>query len=179
VSTTDEDESNPSPLIYGLFVEDHFIVESLITSVRKLLSRPNLSPYIISKLGVFLFGLERLPEVTEGISMGLSLRYELNRESDWMDIRIDYESFSLHTGFHTYDEGVGGDTSTTTVFEAFEGGSREGDSFAASEFAESFANLVSDPEREISISDDASDPFESWDLERDPTAWERLESEFL
>jgi hypothetical protein len=58
-------------------------------------------------------------------------------------------------------------------------GYREGDTFEAMQYAETFAELATDPSRTISITANADDPFNDWDLESDPDAWGKLDSDYL
>jgi hypothetical protein len=172
-----EDLSDEDGLL-AFLMEDAPIIESLVSSVRSLLQRPELDPQTISEIGIFLFGLERLPAPTPGISMSLTLQFELNRERDWLCLNIEDDRFVLDKGFSTYQEGIGSDHYTEIILEVGEG-YREGDTFEAMQYAETFAELATDPSRTISITANADDPFNDWDLESDPDAWGKLDSDYL
>jgi hypothetical protein len=174
----EDDFSEDNEDLLGFLMEDCPIIENLTAAVRSLLQRPELSPQTISQIGIFLFGLERLPLATPGISMSLSLEFELNRERDWLCINIEDDRFVLDKGLSTYDPQVGGDHETENILEVGFG-YREGDTFQAMAFAENFAELATDPSRTISITANADDPFNDWYLESDPDAWGKLDSDYL
>ena len=93
--------------LFGFLIEDQQVCERLVDVVRSLLQRPGLSPQTIASLGSVIFSLERLPLPTPGLCATLTLRYELNRESDWVSIDISEDRIALDKGFHTYDPGIG------------------------------------------------------------------------
>jgi hypothetical protein len=173
----DEDAEKGEDL-FSFLIEDQHVVAQLIAAVRSLLQRPELSPQTIAGIGVFLFALERLPIPTPGICATLSLDYELNQERDWISIEFENDRFLLGKGLHTYDPGVGGDTHSEIILEVGLG-YREGDTFEAVSFAESFASCAEDACREVSIDQNADEPFDDWELPTDPGAWGRLDSEYI
>jgi hypothetical protein len=176
-SESDQDPETEEEL-FSFLIEDQQVVSNLIAAVRSLLQRPELPPQTISEIGVFLFALERLPAPTPGICATLSLDYELNREKDWISIQFESDCFRLNKGFYTYEPGVGGDTHSEIILEVGIGW-RDGDTFEAVEFAESFASCAEDACREVNIEQNADEPFNDWDLESDPDAWGRLDSDYL
>lgn len=163
---------------FGFLIEDQQVVERLVDAARSLLQRPGLSPQNIAGLGPVIFALERLPLPTRGFCATLTLRYELNRESDWVSIDISDDRIALDKGFHTYDPAVGGDTHSEIILEVGLGW-RDGNTFQAMEFAEFFAQCAGDPSRDVSITIHSDEPFSDWDLEPDPDAWDRLDSDYL
>lgn len=163
---------------FSFLVEDQHVVSHLTDTVRSLLQRPELPPRTISGIGYFLFSLERLPLPTEGICATLSLDYEFNREKTWISIQFDDDRFLLEKGFHTFDPGVGGDTHSEIILEVGMG-YREGNTFAAMAFAESFAECAADMSRAVKIEENSDEPFNEWELEADPDAWSRLSSEYF
>ena len=164
--------------LFGFLIEDQQVVEQLIVVVRSLLQRPGLSPQSIAEIGVFLFALERLPMPTPGICATLSLDYEFNRERDWVSIDISDDRIAFDKGFYTYEPGIGGDTHSEIILEVGLGW-RDGDTFQAMEFAEAFAQRAEDTSRKVSITIHSDEPFTDWDLESDPHAWGRLDSNFF
>lgn len=164
--------------ILSFLMEHSEIVERLVSSVRSMLERPELSPRQISQLGVFLFGLERLPYPTPGISMSLSLDFNLKHERVWLCINLDDDRFSLESGFSNYDPRVGSEQEIRMALEVGQGWC-EGDTFDAMLLAETFTERATDSSRTIFITDNKDDPFNNWDLESDPDAWEKLDSDYL
>lgn len=164
--------------LFGFLIEDQQVVERLVDAVRSLLQRPELSPRTIASLGPLIFALERLPLPTPGLCATLTLRYELNRESDWVSIDISDDRIALDKGFHTYDPGVGGDTHSEIILEVGLGW-RDGDTFQAMEFADYFAQCAEDPSRDVSVTIHSDELFTNWDLESNSDAWGRLDSEYL
>ena len=178
IENEDGDLSDDEEELFGFLIEDRHVVAKLIEEVRSLLQRPELSPQTISGIGVFLFGLERLPIPTPGICSTLSLYYELNREKDWISIQFENDRFLLEKGFRTYEPGVGGDTHSEIILEVGIG-YREGNTFQAMAFAESFASCAEDACREVNFEQNADEPFNEWELDTDPEAWGRLDSAYL
>lgn len=71
--------------------------------------------------------MERLPLVTPGVRMRLGLRLDQGGESDWIEIRMEDEVFTLGRGGSWID----GSADSEAVFEAGVG-YRDGDAFQAS-----------------------------------------------
>lgn len=161
---------------YGLFVEDEMAVDTLIRAVRVILTREDVTPHQISQLAAFLFALKRLPLVTEGICLGIRLVYEFNEDRIWRQIRIDDSSLNLESGGYAFSPGVGGDSYSGSILEAYAGGGRDGDALQASEFATLFLESAADSSYHLEIDDDLGTAFDQWDQEADQDAWSNLES---
>ncbi len=146
-STEDLDDDESGEDYYGFQSEDFYPVRQLIDAVRSLLNRSELSAETLEQLRVFLSAMERLPQVTAGIRMGLTLRLDHGGESDWVEIRMEDGEFTLSRGTWTQ-----GEAHTETVFEVGQG-YRDGDAFAACGFADSFARCAEDVCREVVIDD--------------------------
>lgn len=174
----DNDDVEEDEELFGFLIEDQQVIERLVDAVRSLLQRPGLSPQAIASIGPVIFAMERLPLPTPGLSATLTLKYELNRESDWVSIDLSDDRIAFDKGFHTYEPGIGGDTHSEIILEVGLGW-RDGDTFQAMEFAEYFAQCAEDPSRDVSITIHSDEPFSDWDLESDPGAWRRLDSEYL
>lgn len=169
----DDDEEGYDPNCYAFHSEDSYPVGNLISAIRHITNRPDLPADTAENLKVFLFAMERLPLVTPGVRMSLGLRLDQGGESDWIEIRMEDGEFTLGRG--TW---VDGDADTETVFEVTPD-YREGDAFAATHFAESFAECASDVCREVVIEDFSDKPFADWDLQQDKSRWNNLPCSFL
>jgi hypothetical protein len=163
---------------YGLYLEDKLMVDTLSQAVRALLKRDDLEPRVIAQLAAFLYALQRVPQITEGISMGVRLVYEFDEERSWRQIRLNDSSFTLETGGYVFTPGIGGDSYSERIFEAYAGGGREGDAFVASEFAQMFAEAVTNGEHDLEIDDDHGCAFDQWDQECQDTPWSGLASDY-
>jgi len=173
VGEDDEEESDANDDCYGFYSEDSYPVGLLIDAIRDVMDRPELSPEALGELRVFLFAMERLPLVTPGVRMSIGLRLDQGGESDWIEIRMEDEVFTLGRG-----SWIDGDADTETVFEVGVG-YRDGDAFQASNFAQSFINCAEDACREVVIDDSSDEPFNGWDLEKDKSRWGSLACSFL
>jgi hypothetical protein len=168
----DEDEA-PSDL-YACHQEDKGVIDLLAKSIRGLLRRKDTTPYQIAKIGKFLFALERLPRITEGFGMSLTLTYSYNNESSYQAVSIDSDSFKLSSGGNAYDPAVGGDSYSSTELEIGIGWREGGDLMEMSGWVDSFAEKAADKDYEIDFEDFGSDPIE-WspdDDRKDP--WDRI-----
>ena len=174
----DDEEADPYEGKYGFFIEDMMLVGSLTSTVRRLLSRPELTPRQITQLGVFLYAVERLPMVTEGVSMALRLIYRMNQEHTYKQVRIDQDSFQLDAGGYVYDPAVGGDSFGEVVFEASVGEGRDGDPFQAMEFMEAFSGAAADSGYQVVVEDDTDEAFDQWEQDMPADPWEGLESDY-
>lgn len=158
---------------YAFYSEDSYPVGQLIDAIRDVMDRPELSPETLEQLRVFLFAMERLPLVTPGVRMSVGLRLDQGGESDWIEIRIEDDVFSLERG--TW---IDGDANTETYFEAGLG-YRDGDAFQASNLALSFLSCAEDVCRDVVIDDSSDEPFDGWNLGKDKGRWGSLPCSFL
>lgn len=157
---------------YAFFCEDSYPVGTIIKAIRSYIGRTELSDDTAGHLRVFLFALERLPLVTPGVHMTLGLRFSQDGESEWMEIQIAEDEFSLGRGTWT-----DGEACSETVFEVTSD-YRGGDAFSASQFAATFAELAKDPWRTLVVEDFSTEPFSAWDLPLGKSHWSKLPCSF-
>ncbi|MEI7912780.1 MAG: hypothetical protein WCK77_24395 [Verrucomicrobiota bacterium] len=169
----DDDDEDTDKDCYGFHSEDSYPVGQLVSAIRGLQKSENLSAESVAQLRVFLFAMERLPLVTPGVRMGLGLRLDQGGESDWIEIRMEDDTFTLGRG-----SWIDGDADTETVFEVGPG-CRDGDAFIACNFAESFQRCAADNCRAVVIDDSSDAPFNGWDLGQDKARWNSLPCSFL
>lgn len=169
----DQDEDTCDPNCYAFHSEDSYPIGQLTDTIRSLSERPDLPTKTAGNLKVFLFAMERLPLVTSGVRMSLALRLDQGGDSDWIEIRMEDDVFTLRRGAW-----IDGDADTETVFEVTPD-DRDGDAFIATSFAESFAACAEDACREIVIEDWSDEPFTAWDLTPDKGRWASLACSFL
>lgn len=148
---------------YDLTVDDLPITDGLESVIRSILRKPTLKPQQIAQMAAFLYAVQRLPVVTEGVNMSISLVYRVGRESNYKQVHIDRESFRLESGGYAHEEGVGGDSFGGILFEAFAGGGRDGDSSEAMEFMEALRERAEDPSMQVEIDDNSDEPLRDWD----------------
>ena len=88
-----------------------------------------MNPMEMLTASTLLFALDRLPYVTPGIDVSMTIRRNcLEDFSDWIDIRINEDELELGSGTHIYTPGVGGDTESRTDYETQSGDTwHEGD----------------------------------------------------
>ena len=168
----DDDDEDTDKDCYGFHSEDSYAVGHLVRAIRGLQKRENLSAETAAQLRVFLFAMERLPLVTPGVRMGLGLRLDQGGESDWIEIRMEDDTFAFGRG-----SWVDGDADTEKVFEVGPG-CRGGDALVAYNFADSFQRCAADLCRAVVIDDTSDAPFNGWDLGQDKTRWDSLPCSF-
>ena len=158
--------------VHAFQSEDFYPVGKLVSAIRRLMTRPDLSAETMGELKVFLSAMERLPLVTPGIRMSLGLRLDQGGESDWIEIRMEDGEFTLGRG-----SWIDGDADTENVFEVTPN-YRDGDAFVATQFAEAFAECARDVCREVVIDDTSDEPFTGWELPQDKERWNDLPCSF-
>lgn len=164
----EEEESDYDPGCYAFAAEDAYPVEILITAIQGLTQRKDLSSETAENLKAFLFAMERLPLVTPGLWMMLTLRIDAGGESDWVEILMEDCELSFGQGRWTE-----GDAHTET-FLAVTPDYREGNPYIVTHFAESFAECATDECREVVVENYAAEPFTDWHLKPDKSRWASL-----
>ena len=131
-STEDEEDSPGRPDHLSLAGEgsarDHFpLTEDDFRGARAIaeLLRSRLAmltPAELRSLAALLLAVERLPCVTPGVDVSLTLSQpNLDGNYGWADLYISEAEFRLGIGEHFYDPSVGGDTESRTLYEACAG----------------------------------------------------------
>lgn len=169
----EDDEEDPNADCFAFQSEDAWPVGRLSEVIHRLGERPELDSETRENLRVFHFAMERLPLFTPGIRMTLGLRLDQGGDSDWIEIRIEDDEFSLGRG-----RWVDGDADTETVFEVGAGW-RDGDAFIATQFADSFCECAKDLCRSVVIENNSDTPFTDWELPLGKARWSDLPCSFL
>ncbi len=94
--------------------EDYLAIKICKRIMHKLLSQPNVTPEIIIGIGHYLYALERLPMVTIGANISVTIEYTIGnireRRSDYYVFLINNEIFHIEVAGYVHDEFVGGDS---------------------------------------------------------------------
>ena len=102
-----------------------------ISAISRLIRdhTPIMSPREMRSASAALLALEQMPYVTPGVVLSFGFRTtDRNGNWGWADIEIHSNEFRLGLGEHFYDDAVGGDTESRTVFETQAGSTwREGE----------------------------------------------------
>lgn len=151
------------------------LVEEIAKAVRKCLHRPDLTPERIHHFAVLLFGLERLPLATKGLTADLILSYRSENAMSYVSIRLDPGSFCLATGGSIYTPGAGGENYGDDVLRVEIGGYREAQESAFAGWLGEFKSRLEDADIRIDL-DDGCDI--DWNDEPDVSAWERAAKQF-
>ncbi len=131
-SAEDEEDSPGRPDRLSLAGEgsarDHFpLTEDDFRGARAIaeLLRSRLAtmtPEELRSLAALLLALERLPCVTPGVDVSITISQpNLDGNYGWANLYISETEFRLGTGEHFYDPSVGGDTESRTLYEACAG----------------------------------------------------------
>lgn len=171
-------EPEPPPAIFhrpGTFpiAEDEMhLVQDLTRLTRRLCALPTAAPQELVGLAHALYALERLPQVTNGVSLEFSLGHRSGTEDSHTEtdawVHIEGSFFILGTTFRTYDTAVGGDHHSTIVFQVKSNGFRStepGDEAArlqVLDWINQFASLLdhhSPDELTLSVADASAPDF--------------------
>jgi hypothetical protein len=112
---------------YPLKHRDQRIVSASILLLNKLVQAPFTGPAQLVSVAKMLHVLRRLPEVTEGVNVRVSVvgprrRFEDREIYHWWDIGIEDGLIEISSGGHFYQESTGGDTFTCMQWSAEPGG---------------------------------------------------------
>jgi hypothetical protein len=173
-------EPNEEPALYSFKTEESGLVPLFCKAVRALLARPSLPAREVHLCAVLLRAFERLPLITEGIGISLSLTYRVSADRSWYrEIAVRADSVELSEGAISYSPDVGSDCENRTLIEIGVGWREENaDLVALEDWLAGFANEAADPEIEVSFDDfgesqlDWSDDIDGADY------WEGLESDY-
>ena len=125
-------------------------------------------------------GLERLPRITSGIGIELSLTAHQGENWTSQSVHLDEETFFLDTAESIYDPAIGSDYSSWRAFEVDAWGNRsDTDYLSLVAWFEGFAMRLADPEIRLEI-DNFGDALDlEWEEETPlPDLWNELETEF-
>ena len=82
--------------------------------MRKLLTMPDLKPDVIIGIGHYLYAVERLPLITTGINVGVTIDYTTGnserRGSHYFVLSINEETFHIEESGYEYEQYIGGDS---------------------------------------------------------------------
>ena len=166
---------------YSFYVEDRSLVEAVTRVVRQLLKRPTLNPLRVHQIGAFLFGLQRLPRLTPGLAMSISLTTQYGDDIVTRSITIDDYHFELADFAIIHLSGVAGSDHESFVwFEVFAGEGRE-DRFHGyyDEWIAVLGELAEDDSTEIDIEDYGNIAYIDWDDPGNPADWDKLPSDYV
>jgi ankyrin repeat protein len=174
-------EPGSAPVLYALKPEEEAFVGLLSNAVRTLLANPSISARDVHLCGIMLRALERLPLVTEGVGLSLSLisRSSADGNSWYMEVALDEESFRLSEGETYYLPETGSDHESRMIAEIGVGWREdEADHVDLEEWASTFAGRAADPAIEIDIEDFGNSEVDWHDDTTGEDYWGDLESDY-
>ncbi len=177
IDETDEAEAND---IFAFIAEDFSTIERVIAYIRQLLHRPDITGVQVSQIGYLLIGLERLPRVTPGVGIDLSLHDNQNEDWSCQSLHLDEETFCLETGETIYDPAIGSDHTSWKTFEVNVAGERYEAMLSLDAWFSGFAMRLENPEMRLEI-DNFGDALDlEWE-EDGPSRdrWGDLPSEYV
>lgn len=135
------------------------------------LSFPSAGAYrqTLRQVATFLFALERLPYVTEGVAIDLAKVERHDFGSSYVSVELTEYAFRLSQDGSEYIPGVGSDSYSSDNFELEAGGFRNGETEDFREWLEAFRcargtySVVNDGDDNIDLSEEGRDD-----------GWERL-----
>lgn len=180
VPDEDEDEEESRDHLFGVFFEDHFVIQELIDAVKSALVRPGLAPTDIKALARLLLALQCLPEPLPGFSIEITLgRSFRNGESRFDFLSFDDARFEVGVEqFEIVDEETEGDSIRDTWFECWVGGYHErGGGSILWDWINTFSERLKESDLTLSIEDLSDDDVFDWDAEPDPALWDDAPSQ--
>ena len=179
--STDEGDgpSCEPPQLYSFKIEEQGLIEGLMKALRSLLKRPGMTARHVYYTSLMLHALERMPLVTQGLWITLSL---VNRESsgNWgcQDLTIDEEAVRFRTAESLYDPRTGSDNQRLDNEEIGVGWRNvSADLPDLEDWVAWFHRRAKDPAIEVSFDD--ADSAIDWDDETDGRAlWDTLDSDY-
>jgi hypothetical protein len=87
------------PQEYSFYPSEQQTLDKICMALRSMLTRPNIEPEHITTIGRLLFALHRIPLLTTGVSISVSLK-RLSESADFsLRLSLDDERFYVeHTG---------------------------------------------------------------------------------
>jgi hypothetical protein len=159
----DDTESGRDSSSFPLSLDDLSKVTLVIRLIRSRLS--GMKPAHVRCASALLRALERLPANTPGVHMTFGFVQPSNGGNyGWADISFNSSELRFGTGEHFYEPGVGGDTESRVVFEAFGGGA-----WAEGDIEDWIAAAHALGSSQVSVEDDTDYDAIDWnsDTERD------------
>jgi hypothetical protein len=140
--------------VFAFKIYDAEYIGKVIEAVRKLLSRPDLTPRQIVGIGHALHGLNRLPLRTSGLDVELSLLMQNESGAESYDLYFTVDGFRTDSGGYV-DFGPGSDSFSGPSFEVEpEYRGEEGWSFGSLEWPAAFSEMSGAELRVVDLSDD-------------------------
>ena len=173
----DLDEEYDRSDLFGFAREEWCIVDSLITSTRRMLGRSDVEPKDVRHLAALLLGLLRLPLPTEGLHVHVSLEYHYGGSMTGMSLEL--ETGALRLSDVTWEDyGAGGESWSGVMYEVETGGYQYAPyPYGVPAWLEAFQDRASDRSYHVVV-DSHSDAELDWDaVPCGDEAWELLERE--
>lgn len=119
----------PEIIEFNLDDDDYYAIDIAWNTAYRFLKYPHIKPRQVIGLGNALYALERLPLVTEGVCCEFGLTYrsgtEEFNEMRYINFRISEDTFEISEGGSVYDENVGSDNYSNSIWYIEVGGYRE------------------------------------------------------
>ena len=127
MSDVDAAQSSPEP--FELTTEDEVAIDAAKKVIRRFLQSESITSKNVVGLGKALYALDRLPAITDGVSIKFGINYtsgtEEFREYRYIDFCISEDSFEIKTGGSVYDKSVGPDSFSEPGWLIAAGGYRD------------------------------------------------------
>jgi hypothetical protein len=172
----DFDEPYFDGAFFPIRSNEAYLKYELLGFVRKLITENPIPPDVMRKLSTLLLGLERLPRITSGLTVELSIVAREAGNMDYYDLQISEERLALGSGGHVYSPEVGGDSFSSTLFECEASGFRDGslDAWDLGSWMLSALELLN-AGGVIEVQDESEIDSLPWDSELEKDPFEELE----
>jgi hypothetical protein len=160
--------------------EEQALVEGLMHALRSLLKRPEMTAQQVYYTSLMLRALERMPFVTQGIGMTLSL---INRSpsgnTGYQDLTIDDESIRFTTWEYLYNPDIGGDSQDLDNYEIGVGWRHvSADLTELEDWVAWLQRRAENPDIEVSFEDFADSAIDWYDETDGSALWDTLDSNY-
>ena len=167
--------------IYNFKCEEKILIKALINAMRLLLKRVDITSKQIYLTSLVLRALERMPLITPGIGIGLSL---INRDisegnSGYQSLNIDEECVEFSTGENIYSPGIGNDHQTLFKAQVGVGWRTEiADFVELEDWVVDLLNRAKEATIELSFEDYADSTINWYDDTEGDSIWQTLSSDY-
>lgn len=164
--------STNKPGLFHFYPAEKGVVASLSRAIRTWLTRPEITPKQVHRIGVLLHALQRLPLVTPQVGLNLTLAQPNESGQFWMGLVIDEERFELETG-RTVRSDAGSDNESQSAFLVTTNGRAENRPGNVAGWLDMFGWMCEEAEG-IELDIDAFGGEPDWQDEGDEEWWNEL-----
>jgi hypothetical protein len=158
--------------LFAFEIDDGDYIQRVTEAIRSLLELPDLTPRQIVAIGRMLLGLSRMPLLTPGLGVEVSLRFKTEQSAISYDLFFSQNHFETSSsGYNNF--GFGSDSFSGSNF-IVESHARQCD--AGASYAESWPDIFLEmTAAALEIRDDSDDQLLDWEHPNGAVFWGWIE----